>query len=129
MTADWQQGGDVNPAQPRGVELTIREVDGARVLDVRGVVDLLSAPAFREHVDAALAEAPRALLIDLTEVDFFASVGLEVLVSAHRSAPPTTRVAVVADGLATSRPIRITGVDQIVALYPTLQQAVESIGH
>ncbi|WP_235887472.1 STAS domain-containing protein [Mycolicibacterium arabiense] len=119
----------MNSAQPRGIELTILDVDGARVLDVRGVVDLLSAPAFREHVEAALAEAPRALLIDLTDVDFFASVGLEVLVSAHRSAPPTTQVAVVADGPATSRPIRITGVDQIVALYPTLQQAVDGIGH
>jgi hypothetical protein len=54
-------------------------------------------------------------------------VGLEVLVSAHRSAPPTTQVAVVADGPATSRPIRITGVDQIVPLYPTLQQAVDGI--
>jgi hypothetical protein len=37
------------------------------------------------------------------------------------------RFAVVADGPATSRPIKLLGVDSIVALFPTLEEALADV--
>ena len=56
-----------------------------------------------------------------------ASAGLEVLVNAHRLAGSGTRLAVVADGPATSRPIQITGVDDYVPLFATANAAMAAL--
>ncbi|HEX2286728.1 MAG TPA: STAS domain-containing protein [Mycobacterium sp.] len=101
--------------------------DGIAVLTVGGEVDLATV----ERLDAAIAEAlsrkPTALVIDLSEVDFFASAGLQALVATHESVSPSAEFAVVANGPATSRPIELTGLDQIFALYPTLEDAMAAL--
>ena len=61
-------------------------VDGIAVLSVRDAVDMLSAPQLSEAIGAALTKAPVALIVDLTDVDFLASVGMSVLVEAQDQA-------------------------------------------
>ena len=62
------------------------------------------------------------------EVDFLASVGMRVLVAAQEAADAmSVRFGIVADGPATSRPIRLLGIDAILALYPTLDDAVRDL--
>ncbi|PRI13313.1 STAS domain-containing protein [Mycobacterium shigaense] len=97
----------------------------AVVLQVSGAVDIITAPSLATHLDAALADTPAVLIVDLTKVDFLSSAGITVLVEAHRlteGSPTSLRVA--ADGSATSRPLQIVGVDKIVDLYPTVADAV-----
>jgi anti-sigma B factor antagonist len=74
----------------------------------------VGAPRLEDAIYSALRKQPTALIVDLTEVDFLASIAMEVLVVAHREITPTARFGVVADGPGTSRPMKVIGVDNIV---------------
>lgn len=105
---------------------SVTERTEATVLTVAGDVDLATAPALENAIDAALAAKPTALVIDLAAVSFLASAGMAVLVGAHKRAGDT-RIAVVADGPATSRQLKVTSLDQVFALHPTLDEALASL--
>ncbi|ORV81530.1 anti-anti-sigma factor [Mycobacterium interjectum] len=116
-----------NSVDPTTFDVGKHQVDDAVVLTVSGEVDMLSAPQLAEAVRNALAETPPALIIDLTKVDFLASAGMTVLVTAQAEVAPPTRFAVVANGPATSRPIKLMGLDNVLALYSTLDSALSRI--
>jgi anti-anti-sigma factor len=117
-----EQSGDSADLAP--FEVGKRQVDQAVVLSVSGEVDMLSAPRLDEAIHTALADGPAALIVDLSKVDFLASAGMTVLVTAQSEVAPPTRFAVVANGPATSRPIKLTGLDGILSLYSTLDSAL-----
>jgi anti-sigma B factor antagonist len=53
---------------------------------------------------------------------------MRVLVAAQEAADAlSVRFGIVADGAATSRPIRLLGLDVILTLYPTLDDAVRDL--
>ena len=52
---------------------------GVTVLAVGGEIDMVTAPRLEKAIDDVLADDPPALVIDLTEVTFLASVGLQLL--------------------------------------------------
>ncbi|MGW0100292.1 STAS domain-containing protein, partial [Nocardia sp. NPDC003354] len=89
--------------------------DGVTVLTVTGEVDLATAPALDAAIEAILADRPAALVIDLTAVGFLASAGMATLVAAHQRAGENTSIAVVADGPATSRQLKMTSLDHASA--------------
>jgi anti-anti-sigma factor len=100
-------------------------IDRVAVLSVCDAVDMLSAPQLAEAIRDALSKAPAGLIVDLTEVEFLASIGMSVLVAAQQEADAlSVRFGIVAEGAATSRPIKLLGVDSILALYPTLDDAL-----
>ncbi|MFC8042495.1 STAS domain-containing protein [Nocardia sp. NPDC057353] len=107
---------------------TVSSRAGATVLSVAGEVDLATAPALENAIDAILGERPASLIIDLTEVSFLASAGMATLVAAHQRAGEATAIAVVADGPATSRQLKMTSLDQVFSLYATLDEAVAGRG-
>jgi anti-sigma B factor antagonist len=104
----------------------VRETWVARilVLSVGDPVDTLTAPVLTEAIGAAFAQSPAGVVVDLSAVDFLASAGMNVLVAAQREYGAAGRFAVVADGPATSRPIKLLGIDKYFALYPTLDDAL-----
>jgi anti-sigma B factor antagonist len=50
-----------------------------------------------------------------------------VLIAAQDELAPSVRFAVVADGPATSRPLKLVGVTDVVDLYPTLDEALNAL--
>ncbi len=116
-----------NSVDPTTFEVGKHQVDDAVVLTVSGEVDMLSAPQLAEAIRTAVAAGPSALVIDLTKVDFLASAGMTVLVTAQAEVTAPTRFAVVANGPATSRPIKLMGLDNILALYSTLDSALSRV--
>ncbi len=52
---------------------------------------------------------------------------MNLLVNAQEDLAPTTRFGVVADGTATSRPLKLIGIDTIIALYRPLEDAVNNL--
>ncbi|WP_280483215.1 STAS domain-containing protein [Nocardia cyriacigeorgica] len=106
---------------------TVATRDGATVLTVTGEVDLATAPALENAIDAALGSEPAGLIIDLTAVTFLASAGMAALVAAHQRAGDTTAIGVVADGPATSRQLKMTSLDQVFALHTTLDAALAEL--
>ena len=110
------------------ITTSVTDEDGIAVVAVSGEVDLSTVPALEAAIDEALAGGPKALVIDLSGVDFLASAGLQTLVATHERIGKARGLAVVADGPATSRPIQLTGLDQVLALYPTISEAMADLG-
>lgn len=120
-----EQSGDV--VDPTAFEVGQHQVDQAVVLTVSGEVDMLSSPQLAESIQTTLATKPAALIVDLSKVSFLASAGMTVLVTANGEVQPPTRFAVVANGSATSRPIKLMGIDNVLPLYNSLDAALSGI--
>jgi anti-anti-sigma factor len=96
------------------------------VVAASGDVDMLTAPQLREAIDAALGKDPEGLIVDLSEVDFLGSAGMQVLMEARNQTGDNVRFAVVAEGAATSRPLKITGIADLIALHASLDAALQT---
>ncbi|RDI50824.1 anti-anti-sigma factor [Nocardia mexicana] len=118
--------GDANPLAD-AMTTSVSVHDEATVLTVAGEVDLATAPALENAIEATLGGKPAALIIDLAQVTFLASAGMAALVGAHQRAGQSTRIAVVADGPATSRQLRMTNLDQVFTLHSSLDQALADL--
>src|SRR6202158_1358370 len=101
--------------------------NGIAVLKVGGDIDLATVPALEAAIEEALMPKPTGLVIDLSGVGVLASAGLQTLVATHNSVSQSAPFAVVANSASTSRPIQLTGLDQIFALYPTLSEALTAV--
>lgn len=102
--------------------------DRVVVIAVVGDIDIFTVSHLETAVDTALQKRPSAMIIDLTGVDFLASRGMSVLIQAREAAPAQTHVFAVADAPATARPLRLTGIDRLVPVFGTLDQALAAIG-
>lgn len=100
---------------------------GAVVVTVSGEVDALTAPTLRAQLDSALAEAGDGpVVVDLTDVSFLASRGLATLVDAHRDASARTPLRVVVDHTRpVIRPLQLSGLDGVLALFSDVEEALE----
>jgi anti-sigma B factor antagonist/stage II sporulation protein AA (anti-sigma F factor antagonist) len=63
-----------------------REAGDAVLASVQGRIDLSNADAFKDAMAAALARAKRALIVDLSGVDYMSSAGLRSLMIVHKAA-------------------------------------------
>jgi anti-anti-sigma factor len=104
-----------------------RRVDDISVVGVTGVVDMLTAPDLEKAIAEAAKSSPTAVVVDMTAVEFLASAGMGVLIAAQDKLAPAVRFAVVAEGPATSRPLKLVGVTDVVDLYPTLDEALTAL--
>jgi anti-sigma B factor antagonist len=68
--------------QPLAVERTSR--DGVEVVFVEGEVDIASASRLISVLNSSVAEAIKAVVVDLTQVGFMDSTGLALLINANR---------------------------------------------
>jgi anti-sigma B factor antagonist len=120
---------DSAPASEPALDVRPSSIDGAHVLTVRGELDVVTAPVLVEAIGTALAAAPSAIVVDLLGVEFLASAGMSVLFKASQTATDaSTWFGVVADGPATSRPMKIVGLDQELRLYVTMDDALRAVG-
>jgi anti-sigma B factor antagonist len=113
------------------VTVTARQIDNIVVLKVVGELDLAAAP----HLEAAVAYAlddpdAVAVVVDLTAVTFLSSSGITILITAHQDAVQRRRPLRVVIGRCriVVRALQLSGVDWLLALYDTLEQALDA-GH
>ncbi|MBJ7337922.1 STAS domain-containing protein [Mycolicibacterium sp.] len=109
------------------ISTSVERRDGITVLSLDGVVDLSTSPPLEELLTELTDERPDALIMNLTAVTFLASVGLRILAETHERTGGTGKFAVVASGPATARPIQLTKLDEFLALYPTVDDAVTAL--
>lgn len=88
------------------------------VLAVGGDVDLYTVSRLTEALELVLRDRPAVLVVDLSEVEFFGSVGLTALLAADDQAAGRTRLRVVAASRVTLGPLQVTGLDKKLAVYP-----------
>ncbi|BBZ15031.1 STAS domain-containing protein [Mycobacterium branderi] len=109
------------------ISYSVEHLGGVTVLAVGGEIDRASAPMLKRAVEAVLAEHPCALVIDLSQVRFLASAGLQVLVDAREKMDGSVRFAVAAQGAMTSRIIRLVQLDEFLSLHDTLGDALLAV--
>ena len=110
------------------ISTSVEHREGVALVGIGGEIDLSTAPAFEAVIAEALEEDPPALVVELSEVIFMASVGLRILAATQEKVGKSIQLAVVADNMAASRPMQLTGLDKLIALYPTLDDALTAMG-
>ena len=119
---------DLRPPVEQLMTVRAEDRDDVLILTVEGDVDGLTAPRLTSAVaDAFRALSGRPLILDLTKVKFLGSTGLRALrdsaQAVHHQGLQPLRV-VVDEARPVIRPIEIVGLDQILALYHTVQDAI-----
>jgi anti-sigma B factor antagonist len=122
MPAD--QDGSAPLVERPGFRIRQSLSDNVVVLSVEDVVDLVTAPELGAAINEALAQSPAGLIVDLSDVTFLASAGMTTLVKARGDAGTTVPFGIVADGPTTSRPLKLLGLDDTLAIYSTLDDAL-----
>lgn len=110
--------------------LTLTEAQrrGWTVLQVEGDMDLVSSPAVRERVHAAVAAGRRRIVIDLAEVQFCDSSGIGVLIASRRlmrSCHGGLRLVMPSEGMHVNRVFAALGVRTLFDMYRDLEAAVD----
>jgi anti-sigma B factor antagonist len=106
------------------LRITVRNQRSAVICEAAGEIDLATSGLLGDALTAALAGSSGAVVADLSAVTFLDSSGLRVLVDAHMAATGTVRFAVVAGSNATLRPLQLTGLDEEIAVFGTLDAAL-----
>lgn len=111
------------------LSLATRTVADHTVLEVGGEVDVYTAPRLRERLVELIDGGGRYVIVDLGRVDFLDSTGLGVLVGAlKRLRTAGGTFALVCDKEPLLKIFRITALDQVFPLYPTVEAAVADLG-
>jgi anti-anti-sigma factor len=108
--------------------LAERHDGNAVVLSAEGIVDTAAAPALTNQIRAILRQRPAVLVIDFTGVDFLATAGMSVLMEAHRKCEELDiSFRVVAQGPVTVKSMQLLGIDDLLAIYPTVPTALHGV--
>ncbi|GAA3523681.1 STAS domain-containing protein [Amycolatopsis ultiminotia] len=118
MTGTGEETGDL--------AVTVRWRGRAAVVTVGGELDLVTAPELDEVVGGVLDGRPGVLVVDLREVGFLSSPGLQVLAGAHRRMDAGA-LRVVSTSAVTSRPFTTTGLDEWIGLFPSVEGALAGV--
>ncbi|HEY2167341.1 MAG TPA: STAS domain-containing protein [Jatrophihabitantaceae bacterium] len=111
------------------VELSVTQqsVGGYPVLGVRGEVDVYSAPNLKGQLSAMLPASP-TVVVDLSDVAFLDSTGLGALVAARTSAVEAGgNIPLVCPRERILKLFKITGLDQVFQIYPSVDEAVAAL--
>lgn len=103
------------------------EVDGILVLRVVGEVDMENAAALQQAITDGIEQTRgKPCVLDLTSVTFLGSAGLHALVQATRHAEEREEPLriVVDSNRPVIRPIQVTGLDDVLNLYHSVDEAL-----
>ncbi len=86
------------------------------LIKLDGVLDALTAPAFRDEVERAAEHEVDHLVLDMTNVSYLSSAGLRTVVYARQKMPDGIRIVLVGANEAIQRTIRLVGFQYSVEL-------------
>jgi anti-sigma B factor antagonist len=109
------------------LSLNVRTVGEQSVLDVVGEVDVYSAPELRERLAGLLTASTPSLVVNLAEVSFLDSTGIGTLVAGlNRAVQFGGTLTLVCDHERILKLFRITGLDTVFAIRPSVDEALAS---
>ena len=110
------------------LETSTREVDGFRLLDVAGEIDVYTAPQFKEAVNQIINSGQKDLIINMERVSYMDSSGFGTLLSAtKRLRPEGGTVNLVACNSAIDRMLRITRLNTVFGTFQTVDEALGAV--
>lgn len=109
------------------LETGMRDVDGTKILDVAGEIDVYTAPQFREAVNQVISGGQKHLIIDMGDVTYMDSSGFGTLLSAtRRLRPQGGTINLVKCNTAIDRILRITRLNTVFATYESVEDALKA---
>lgn len=111
------------------MEMNLEEIDGGVTLAVlKGRLDVAGAGAIELKFNAT-AGARRALIVDLSNVNFIASMGMRLLLIAGKtSAAKGGKMALLAPPAEVASVLRTAGVDTVIPICATRDAALATVG-
>jgi len=104
------------------MDIGLERAQGHVVITVAGEVDLATAPELAAALDEVGAD-DGPIVVDLTEVGFLDSSGLNVLLQARERLGGGTSVRLVATRPAILRVLAVTGLDEVFPVFPAVGEA------
>jgi anti-sigma B factor antagonist len=104
--------------------------DGIYVVRVAGEVDMSHEDELRGELRAAVAADSKGVVVDLTECEFIDSTGVRALLlsrEAQHSEGGPERLAVAASSDQILRILSVMGIDQVIPIQPTVQEAAAEL--
>jgi len=88
-------------------------------------IDMATADRAGQQLGSAFTPGVRTVIADMTATRFCDSSGINMLVRAHQQAAANgTELRLVVASTAVLRTLTLTGLDQLLAIYPSLSQAL-----
>lgn len=112
--------------EPYRLSVVSTITDGIRVLTVAGEIDHDTAQPLRQALDLSRLGSPPRVVIDMRQVTFMDSAGINLLVTARRATTGQhgwLRLAGAPESV--MRTLRIVELDTIIDCHPTLRDALQ----
>ncbi|NDU71702.1 anti-sigma factor antagonist [Actinomadura sp. DSM 109109] len=105
-------------------DISLMRDDRCTLVRVKGDIDVVSRARFEEAL-FEVVEAGGPVVVDMREVTFCDSTGLNAIVAANRRAGENgTPLALVALPPRVQRVFHITGIDKFIPIHDTLREAI-----
>ena len=102
-----------------------RKQDQVWIIRVDGEVDLYSSPAMRQELKKAIKAKVKAVLIDLSAVDYMDSSGVATLIEALQALKKSkNRLALVGAAQPVMQVLKFAKLDQVFDLFDTIEEAI-----
>jgi anti-anti-sigma factor len=101
------------------------------VVRVRGEVDMSHEEELRGELRTAVAADTRGIVVDLTECEFIDSSGVRALLVSREAQSPKEgdeRLAVAASSEQILRILTVMGIDRVIPIRPTVEEAAAALG-
>jgi anti-sigma B factor antagonist len=112
-------------AQVPEIGFPVEVVEGVPVVTAPEEIDLTNAAGLRAAVSEAVGSGSALVIVDMSGTRFCDSAGLNVLVAMDRRARAEggeIRLVIVAEAIL--RVVALTGVDRVIAIYASLEEAL-----
>ncbi|HTZ43774.1 MAG TPA: STAS domain-containing protein [Jatrophihabitans sp.] len=109
------------------MDLIVNEhgVDEHEIVEVRGEVDVHSAPQLRDRLVEVIDAGRPSVIVDLSALQFIDSTGLGALVaSLNHAKQADARFQLVCRTDRLLKVFRITGLHEVFEIHPTVEQAI-----
>jgi anti-sigma B factor antagonist len=107
------------------IDVTTARDGAVQLFALGGSLDIATSPSLRATLMEAADRAAHQIIVDLTHLEFLDSTGLGALIGAHkRAAEHDGTVLLVAQEGQILRLLRITGLLDVFAVYPTVDAAL-----
>jgi anti-anti-sigma factor len=116
---------------PAPFETASSEVDGVRVVAVRGELDLSTAPDLEGPLEEALGDGEASVLIDLTECEFIDSTGIAMIVRAWQQLDGDEerggRLVISNSNDQVQRVLEISGLNLSISIHPSRESGLAAL--
>jgi anti-sigma B factor antagonist len=117
-------------------EASVAEIEnGVRVIEVRGELDLSTAPDLEAPLDEAIAADHSSVLLDLSKCEFIDSTGIALIVRAWQRVDGRSgegdgsdgRVVLCCGNEQVRRVLEVTGLESSIAIFATRDEALAAL--